>query len=164
MSALERGERRRPHAETERALSSALDLTGPTRDAFVGSARAQALTATVDEQSDVPVPLTALVGRDTEMEALRRWVADPTSRLMTVVGPGGVGKTRLALELARAVAHEGSTRVLFISLSAVRNGGRAFAVSPRHEGRRAGARAARVLPETVDVVQPTAGRRARRLS
>jgi transcriptional regulator with XRE-family HTH domain len=35
VSALERGERRPPHAETVRALSAALDLTGPARDAFV---------------------------------------------------------------------------------------------------------------------------------
>jgi transcriptional regulator with XRE-family HTH domain len=42
VSALERGERRRPHVETVRALSAALDLTGPTRDAFLGSARAVA--------------------------------------------------------------------------------------------------------------------------
>jgi len=39
VSALERGERRRPHVETARALSAALDLTGQARDAFLGSAR-----------------------------------------------------------------------------------------------------------------------------
>ena len=42
VSALERGERRRPHVETVRALSAALDLTGANRDAFLGSARALA--------------------------------------------------------------------------------------------------------------------------
>jgi transcriptional regulator with XRE-family HTH domain len=36
VSALERGERRRPHVETVRALSAALDLTGANRDAFLG--------------------------------------------------------------------------------------------------------------------------------
>ena len=40
VSALERGERRRPHVETVRALSAALDLTGATRDALLASARA----------------------------------------------------------------------------------------------------------------------------
>ena len=39
VSALERGERRRPHVETVRALSAALDLTGSARDLLVGSAR-----------------------------------------------------------------------------------------------------------------------------
>ena len=47
----------------------------------------------------VPSPATAIVGRDSEIAALRRLLAD--ERLVTVVGPGGVGKTRLALELAR---------------------------------------------------------------
>ena len=42
VSALERGERRRPHVETVRALSAALDLTGATRDALLASARAPA--------------------------------------------------------------------------------------------------------------------------
>ena len=41
VSALERGERRRPQVETLRALSAALDLTGATRDAFFGSARSR---------------------------------------------------------------------------------------------------------------------------
>src|SRR5215218_10029485 len=41
VSALERGERRRPHVDTVRALSAALDLAGPARDALVGSARAR---------------------------------------------------------------------------------------------------------------------------
>ena len=39
VSALERGERRRPHVETVRALSAALDLTGVARDALLASAR-----------------------------------------------------------------------------------------------------------------------------
>jgi transcriptional regulator with XRE-family HTH domain len=42
ISALERGERRRPHVDTVRALCAALDLTGASRDALVGSARAPA--------------------------------------------------------------------------------------------------------------------------
>ena len=121
VSALERGERRRPHVETVRALSAALDLTGAVRDAFVESARASAHAA-VDELSHVslPLPLTALLGRDTEVKALRDLLADPAARLITLIGPGGVGKTRLALELARAVADEGACRVLFVGLAAVR--------------------------------------------
>src|SRR3954467_2523838 len=69
VSALERGERRRPHVETVRALSAALDLTGDGRDAFVTSARVPAQTA-VDELTgggSWPAPLTALVGRDADI-------------------------------------------------------------------------------------------------
>ena len=49
------------------------------------------------------------------------WLADPAARLITLTGPGGAGKTRLALELARANAAEGASRVLFVGLAAVRN-------------------------------------------
>ena len=52
---------------------------------------------------------------------MRRWLADPTGRLITLVGPGGVGKTRLALELARAIADEGTARVAFVSLAPIRD-------------------------------------------
>src|SRR5512141_682025 len=73
VSALERGERRRPHIETVRALSAALDLAGARYEAFLGSARAQAHAATVDELSGaaLPLALTALLGRDADLETLR---------------------------------------------------------------------------------------------
>ena len=45
-------------------------------------------------------------------------MADPAVRLITLIGPGGVGKTRLALEVARAIADEGACRVLFVGLAA----------------------------------------------
>jgi predicted ATPase/DNA-binding XRE family transcriptional regulator len=123
VSALERGQRRRPHADTVRALSSALDLTETTRDALVGSARASAQTAVVDELggAPLPVPPTVLLGRDADVQTLRRWLADRPSRLITLTGTGGSGKTRLALELARAIADEGATRVVFVPLAAIRN-------------------------------------------
>ena len=125
VSALERGERRRPQVDTVRALSAALDLTGPVRDALLASARAPAPTAAVDELSggSLPLPLTVLLGREADVQRLRPWLVDPVSRLTTLIGPGGVGKTRLALELAHAIAGEGSTRVVFASLAAIRDPG-----------------------------------------
>src|SRR5438477_9329534 len=73
VSALERGERRRPHLETVRGLSAALDLTGATRDALLGSARAPAHNTAVDELSDasLPLALTVLVGREADVQTLR---------------------------------------------------------------------------------------------
>src|SRR5438034_9401647 len=119
VSALERGERRRPHVETVRALSAALDLTGATRDALLGSARAPLHKAAVDELSgaSLPLALTVLLGRDADVQMLRDWLADDAVRLITLVGPGGVGKTRLVLEIARAIAGEGTTRVVFVPLA-----------------------------------------------
>ena len=123
VSALERGHRRRPHVETVRALSAALDLTGPIRDAFVASARSAAIATAADELSGatLPLPLTTLHGRDRDLQTLGQWLGAPDARLITIIGPGGVGKTRLALELARRFVDEGSTRVVFVPLAYIRD-------------------------------------------
>ena len=71
----------------------------------------------------LPAALTALIGREADVEVLWQWLADHTMRLMTLTGPGGAGKTRLALELARAAVNAGLTRVVFVPLSAVRDPG-----------------------------------------
>jgi predicted ATPase/DNA-binding XRE family transcriptional regulator len=121
VSALERGERRRPHVDTVRALSAALDLSGPARDALLASARSHGHQTAVDELScaPLPLPLTALLGRDVELRTVRAWLRESGARLITLVGPGGVGKTRLALEVARSVADEGTTRVVFVPLAGI---------------------------------------------
>jgi len=123
VSALERGQRRRPHPETVRALSAALDLNGATRDALIESARAPVIDAAVDELSGAPLPMapTVLIGRDEDLKTLRRWLMEPATRLVTLTGPGGAGKSRLALELARWIAGEGVTRVALVPLAAVRD-------------------------------------------
>src|SRR3954471_5310025 len=66
VSALERGERRRPHLETVRARRSALARPGPTRAALRASARAPDHGAAGDELHGVSLPLalTAFLGRD----------------------------------------------------------------------------------------------------
>ena len=45
--------------------------------------------------------MTKLIGRQSELAVLQALLSDPDVRVVTLVGPGGVGKTRLALELAR---------------------------------------------------------------
>jgi predicted ATPase/DNA-binding CsgD family transcriptional regulator len=49
----------------------------------------------------LPTATTAFVGRTAELNEIARLLAEPTCRLLTLVGPGGIGKTRLALEAAR---------------------------------------------------------------
>ena len=56
----------------------------------------------------LPVRLTTLVGRDTELAAIT--IAAVHSRLLTLTGPGGTGKTRLALAAAAALADGGQRR------------------------------------------------------
>jgi transcriptional regulator with XRE-family HTH domain len=75
ISALERGERRRPHLETVRALSAALDLSGSARDALFTSARTPARDTAVDELSRGMLPLspTVMVGREKDVGALKQW-------------------------------------------------------------------------------------------
>jgi predicted ATPase/DNA-binding XRE family transcriptional regulator len=120
ISSLERGERRRPQPDTLRALAAALDLSASAREALLDTARAPSAAESLASLPGATLPhsLTALVGRDSEVTALRRLVEDPASRLVTVVGTGGVGKTRLVLEIAAAVAAEASTAVVFVALSA----------------------------------------------
>lgn len=51
---------------------------------------------------NLPAPVTGFVGREDEMTKIRHLLASPEARLITILGPGGVGKTRLALETAAA--------------------------------------------------------------
>src|SRR5215510_8026190 len=68
VSALERGERRRPHVDTVRALSHALDLKHATRDALIGSAHSTAPYEIDDAPaSSLPLPLTGFLGRDDDV-------------------------------------------------------------------------------------------------
>ena len=64
---------------------------------------------------------TRLFDRDAEIEHVRALLRDPRLRLVTITGPGGVGKTRLALETARQVAGEFPDGVILISLAPVRH-------------------------------------------
>jgi predicted ATPase/DNA-binding SARP family transcriptional activator len=66
----------------------------------------------------IPTPLSPLVGRTAEMERLARLLAD--YRLLTLTGPGGVGKTRLGLAIAQSLADRFPGGVGFIDLSSVR--------------------------------------------
>ncbi|HET7055389.1 MAG TPA: hypothetical protein VFI12_02940, partial [Thermomicrobiales bacterium] len=69
----------------------------------------------------LPSSLTRLVGRADELLALAALVRDPEVRLLTLTGPGGVGKTRLALTVARQVSDAFPDGVLFIDLSPIRD-------------------------------------------
>jgi predicted ATPase len=65
----------------------------------------------------LPAPLTAFVGRERELTGLRALLARRDVRLLTVTGPGGVGKTRLAIEVAREIADGFAAGARFVPLA-----------------------------------------------
>jgi len=68
---------------------------------------------------NLPRPLTTLVGRERELARLHELLDDPACRLVTLVGPGGIGKTRLALEVAASRQGRHRDGVVFVSLVGV---------------------------------------------
>jgi predicted ATPase/DNA-binding SARP family transcriptional activator len=69
--------------------------------------------------SSLPRPLTKLVGRAQEMLVLAEMMADPDVRVATLTGSGGVGKTRLLVEMARQLEEEYADGALFVRLEQV---------------------------------------------
>ncbi|MFB7677069.1 helix-turn-helix domain-containing protein [Kitasatospora purpeofusca] len=99
---MESGRVQRPRQETVRLLADALRLEGRSRSVFEAAARRQALAEEPrDEPTAPPVARGAIVGREPEIDVLTEALAVHGDRLVTVAGLGGVGKTRLVLEVAR---------------------------------------------------------------
>ncbi len=116
ISNLERGVRRLPRRDTVRLLIEALSLPAEERAFLEGASRSLgepaivSLPADHDEHTAVAVPtnlplaLTSFVGRERELAAIWRLLGE--TRLLTLTGAGGCGKTRLALEAARELTRQ----------------------------------------------------------
>jgi predicted ATPase/transcriptional regulator with XRE-family HTH domain len=70
-------------------------------------------------KADLPVPPTPLIGRERELKTVIQQLNDHHCRLLTLTGPGGVGKTRLALEIAHQLQEVFENGVYFIELAGV---------------------------------------------
>ena len=140
ISDLERGQRRLPHPATVRRLAGALNLDDAERASFVASihtapapdntdgrvleayvvplpaARSQPAT-TAARRPTLPASLSSFVGRDQELTELVS--AIETTRLLTLTGPGGVGKTRLALQLAQLLESRFRDGAAFVALAPI---------------------------------------------
>nr|MBA3416396.1 AAA family ATPase [Chloroflexia bacterium] len=98
-------------------MSSATPIDDP-HDPLLGVVRA------VPEQGPRgPLPrfLTPLVGREREIAGLRELLLQPEAPLVTLIGPGGVGKTRLAVRVAETLAADFPDGVAFVPLAAIRD-------------------------------------------
>ena len=132
VSDMERGLRNRVYRETARRLEDALDLDGPDRQAFERAARSgrsgeasggTGKTIDLVSRSGLPSPLTRLIGRDDDLRAVLAGLRDPEVRVLTIVGPGGIGKTRLAIEAASQSQVDFADGAIFVSLAVTRDPG-----------------------------------------
>ena len=120
---LERGKRRFPRPDSLHLLVEALSLSGAERAAFLAAARDDVppVLASVRSQPN------ALIGRDDELETIRRRLTGAgdgeagSARLLTLTGPAGVGKTRLALAATALVAPYYRDGVVQVDLTPIRD-------------------------------------------
>src|SRR5215210_5394668 len=106
---------RRPSRQIAELLATSLDIPADERDTFIRAARAPQTSApspgapadlSVEEsvgRSQLPFPVTPLIGRGHELALLEPRLLRSDVHLLTLIGPPGVGKTRLGLQLAASV-------------------------------------------------------------
>src|SRR5215471_10762302 len=120
---LERGINRLPRHDTFELLLTALDLTVQQRALFVAMVRPE-MTATVNgsrRPSRIPLPPTPLIGREQEMARAVHFMQPDRARMLTLTGPAGVGKTRLAIQIAQELCQHFADGALFVALAALRD-------------------------------------------
>jgi predicted ATPase/transcriptional regulator with XRE-family HTH domain len=129
VAALEAGRRNRPRAFTVGVLADALGL-GPGERALLAARAAgpappvqRAAPARPAQQAPLPLPPVSLVGRETELDLVTRLLLQPGVRVLTLTGPGGAGKTTLALAAAARVAGRFPGGAVFVPLESLRDPG-----------------------------------------
>ncbi|MFN2121813.1 MAG: helix-turn-helix domain-containing protein, partial [Anaerolineales bacterium] len=123
-------EERRPSRQLAELLADALDISAQDLPRFLKIARgqrsAEGLAGVAPEptgplpapfRNRLPVPRTPFIGREPELAELHRLISRPDCRLVTIIGPGGIGKSRLALAAATAEADVFSDGAAFVPLA-----------------------------------------------
>jgi len=143
ISALERGERRHPYPHTLRALAGALGLSPEEQARFFmsvprrqagGDGRTGSAMSEEQRRRSLPSPLTPLVGRERDVAIVIDLFRHGSARLVTLTGPGGVGKTRLAAEVAERLGNDFADGLVWVELAPVRESGLVLATIARALG------------------------------
>jgi non-specific serine/threonine protein kinase len=133
ISDLERGLKQRPRKDTLDLLIAALEL--PTVDQVRLRAavrwegphrRKEAAVLTLaprpaEETTNLPIQATSFIGRAAEVAGLRELVLGADVRLVTITGPGGIGKTRLALHVAAGLSEAFPSGIWLVGLAPLAN-------------------------------------------
>ena len=128
---IEAGERR-PSGQIAGLIADCLHVPAEEHASFVRAARgdlsAERLFSPFGARpgTDIPLPKTnlpilptPLIGRQREVEELSQLLRQPESRLLTLTGPGGIGKTRLAIETASGMQDSFADGVYFVALAPI---------------------------------------------
>jgi len=127
---------RRPSGQIAELMANCLDIPAAEYSTFVRVARGELSVERLPSVSraiaspsifptstaskiNLPILPTPLIGRQGEMDELTQLLRDPQCRLLTLVGPGGIGKTRLAIETASRVQDDFADGVYFVPLAPV---------------------------------------------
>lgn len=123
---------RRPSRQIAELLATCLVIPANERDAFIRAARATPTrvpsangSATLPAEAigthrHLPMPPAPLIGREQVLALLQPRLLHPDLRLLTLLGPPGVGKTRLSIQLAASVGDAFADGVVFVALAPVR--------------------------------------------
>ena len=118
---------RKPSHQIAQQLLAPLEIAVSNTAAFLRFALAdppkassRLVASPEKEASNLIVPLTPLLGREGEVEKIIQWLRRDEIRLLTLYGPAGTGKTRLALHIANQMLPDFTGGVFFVALAAVR--------------------------------------------
>ena len=123
-------EERRPSAQIAERLAEIFAIPQEERTNFLRFARGEMRytpaeteedfpwkISTKSTHSNLPATVTSLVGRERQIAPIREYLSNPAIRLVTLMGPPGMGKTRLSIEAARTVLADFPDGVFFVALA-----------------------------------------------